>query len=164
MLVRAVRDAVGSDIGLAIDCHWNYGVEAAIQLARALEGFQLLWLEDPIPPENIPAIGEVQRNTRTTIATGENHYFRIDFERLIREAGLRVLAPDVQKMGLIEGKKLADMAEMNYVNLTWHNISSPWERWPAFTCAPRRRIWWRSSGTRRACRSSTRSSAAPMDR
>ena len=41
------------------------------------------------------------------------------------EAGLRVLAPDVQKIGLWEGRKLADLADMHHVNLTWHNISSP---------------------------------------
>jgi L-alanine-DL-glutamate epimerase-like enolase superfamily enzyme len=124
-LVGAVRSAVGTEVGLAIDCHWNYGVEAAVELARAMEPFRLLWLEDPVPPENIRAIGEIQRNTRTTISTGENHYFRLDFERLMTEAGLRVLAPDVQKIGLWEGRKLADLAEMHYVNLAWHNISSP---------------------------------------
>ena len=124
-LVRAVRDAVGPAIGLAIDCHWNYNVDAAIALARAVEPFRLLWLEDPVPPENIRAIGEVQRNTRTTIATGENHYARLDFQRLITDAGLRVLAPDVQKIGLWDGKKLADLCDLHYVNLTWHNIGSP---------------------------------------
>jgi L-alanine-DL-glutamate epimerase-like enolase superfamily enzyme len=125
MLVAAVRHAVGKEVGLAIDCHWNYNVQAAIEMARAVEPYKLLWLEDPVPPENIRAIGQVQRNTATPIATGENHYFRIDFERLMVDAGLRVLAPDVQKLGLWEGRKLADLAEMNYVNLTWHNISSP---------------------------------------
>jgi L-alanine-DL-glutamate epimerase-like enolase superfamily enzyme len=124
-LVGAVRKAVGPEVGLAIDCHWNYGVAAAVELCRALEEFHLLWLEDPLPPENIAAIGEVQRNTKTTIATGENHYHRLDFERLITEAGLRLLAPDVQKIGLWEGRKVADIAEMHYVNLTLHNISSP---------------------------------------
>jgi L-alanine-DL-glutamate epimerase-like enolase superfamily enzyme len=124
-LVRAVRDAVGIEVGLAIDCHWNYGVEAAIGLARALEPVRLLWLEDPVPPDNVRAIADVQRNTRTTISTGENHYWRLDFQRLITEAGLRVLAPDVQKVGLWEGKKLADLADLHYVNITWHNISSP---------------------------------------
>lgn len=124
-LAGAVRKAVGRDVGLAIDCHWNYGVQAAIELCRALEPLRLLWLEDPTPPENIRAIGEVQRNTRTPVATGENHYFRLDFQRLMMDAGLRVLAPDVQKLGLWEGRKLADLAEMHYVNLTWHNISSP---------------------------------------
>jgi L-alanine-DL-glutamate epimerase-like enolase superfamily enzyme len=124
-LVAATREAVGSQVGLAIDCHWNYNVQAAIDLARAIEKYKLLWLEDPVPPENIRAIGVVQRNTRVPVATGENHYFRLDFERLILEAGLRVLAPDVQKVGLWEGRKLADLADMHYVNLTWHNISSP---------------------------------------
>ena len=124
-LVEATRNAVGREIGLAIDCHWNYNVQAAIALARAVEPYQLLWLEDPVPPENIRAVGLVQQNTATPIATGENHYWRLDFQRLIVDAGLRLLAPDVQKVGLWEGRKLADLAEMHYVNLTWHNISSP---------------------------------------
>lgn len=124
-LATAVRQAVGPEIGLAIDCHWNYGVAAAVELARALEPLRLLWLEDVLPPENIRALGEVQRATRTPLATGENHFLRLDFERLITEAGLRVLSPDVQKIGLWEGRKLADLADLHYVNLTWHNISSP---------------------------------------
>jgi L-alanine-DL-glutamate epimerase-like enolase superfamily enzyme len=124
-LVAAVRQAVGPRVGLAIDCHWNYGVRAAVELARALEPYHLLWLEDPLPPENVHAIGEVQRGTNTTISTGENHYHRIDFQRLIVDAGLRLLAPDVQKIGLWEGRKVADLCEMHYVNLTLHNISSP---------------------------------------
>jgi L-alanine-DL-glutamate epimerase-like enolase superfamily enzyme len=124
-LVAATRAAVGSGIGLAIDCHWNYSVQAAIDLAKAVEKYKLMWFEDPVPPENTRAIGIVQRNTRLPVATGENHYYRLDFERLIVEAGLRVLAPDVQKMGLWEGRKLADLADMHYVNLTYHNISGP---------------------------------------
>jgi L-alanine-DL-glutamate epimerase-like enolase superfamily enzyme len=124
-LVQATRAAIGPDVGLAIDCHWNYGVQAAIELARAFESCHLLWLEDPVPPENIPAIGVVQANTALPIATGENHFFRLDFLRLITEARLRVLAPDVQKVGLWEGRKIADLADLHYVNLTWHNISGP---------------------------------------
>jgi L-alanine-DL-glutamate epimerase-like enolase superfamily enzyme len=124
-LARTVRDAVGFEVGLAIDCHWNYGVAAAVELARALEPLRLLWLEDPVPPENIEAIGRVQAATKTPVATGENHFFRLDFERLITQAGLRVLAPDVQKIGLWEGRKLADLADLHYVNLTWHNVSGP---------------------------------------
>jgi L-alanine-DL-glutamate epimerase-like enolase superfamily enzyme len=124
-LVDALRKAVGPGIGLAVDCHWSYSVEAGVQLARALERFNLLWIEDPVPPENIRAIGEVQKQTAATIATGENHYTRVHFERLIVEAGLRLLAPDVQKIGLWEGRKIADLADMHYVNLTLHNISSP---------------------------------------
>lgn len=124
-LVASTRAAVGSATELAIDCHWNYGVQAAVELARAVERYKLLWFEDPVPPENIRAIGAVQRNTRVPVATGENHYFPLDFQRLIVDAGLRVLAPDVQKVGLWEGRKIAALADMHYVNITWHNISGP---------------------------------------
>jgi L-alanine-DL-glutamate epimerase-like enolase superfamily enzyme len=124
-LVKAVREAVGPQIGLAIDCHWNYGVRAAVELARALEPYRLVWLEDPIPPDNVRALGEVQRNTRTTIATGENNYLRGEFQSLIVDGGLRLLAPDVQKIGLWEGRKIADVADTHYVNLSLHNISGP---------------------------------------
>jgi L-alanine-DL-glutamate epimerase-like enolase superfamily enzyme len=125
MLVGATREAVGKEIGLAIDCHWNYTPQAAILLGRAIDPYQLMWYEDPVPPENIRAIGTVQANMQTPVATGENHYYRLDFERLIVEAGLRVLAPDVQKLGVWEGRKVADLCDMHHVNLTWHNISGP---------------------------------------
>ena len=146
-LVDGAREAVGMGVGLAIDCHWSYGVQAAIGLARALEHYKLLWLEDPTPPENIGALG-LPRHSSLPVATGENHYFRLDFERLILDAGLRVLAPDIQKLGLWEGRKVADMADMHYVNLAWHNISSLWEPWRGSTCAPPPPTSWRSNGVR----------------
>jgi L-alanine-DL-glutamate epimerase-like enolase superfamily enzyme len=124
-LVRAVRDAVGPGIEIAVDCHWNYGVESAVHLARALERFRLAWLEDPVPPDNIAALARVQAATSVTVATGENQYFRSDFERLITEAGLRVLAPDLQKVGFWEGRKVADLADMHHTGLAPHNISGP---------------------------------------
>lgn len=124
-LIEGARKAVDPEVEIAVDCHWNYDTQSAIRLASAMESLKLIWLEDPVPPENLRAIGEVQRATTLPIATGENNHFRIDFERLILEAGLRVLSPDVQKLGIWEGRKLADVADMHHVNLAWHNISSP---------------------------------------
>ncbi len=124
-LVRAARKAVGPAVEIAVDCHWNYDLQSAIQLAFALEDLKLVWLEDPVPPESLASIAKVQSVTKTAVSTGENNYFRIDFERLMREAGLRILSPDVQKVGLLEGRKIADLADMHHVNLAWHNISSP---------------------------------------
>ena len=66
----------------------------------------------------------MQRNTETPIATGENHYYRLDFERLIEEAGC-ACSPRTCRNRVWEGRKLADLADMHYVNLTWHNISGP---------------------------------------
>jgi len=125
-LVAALRKAVGKEVDLAIDCHWNYGVNAAIQLARACEPYDLLWLEDPTPPENNDALARVTAATATPIATGENHYQRHHFRELLEREAVDILAPDFQKVGgLLEGRRIADMAEVHYIAVAPHNISSP---------------------------------------
>src|SRR5690242_3787580 len=125
-LVGSLRKALGPEVDLAIDCHWNYGVNDAIKLARACEEFDLLWLEDPVPPENNDAMRRVTEATSTPIATGENHYQRHHFRDLLERAAVDILAPDYQKVGgLLEGRRIADMAEVHYVAVAPHNISSP---------------------------------------
>jgi gluconate/galactonate dehydratase len=113
-------------VDLAIDCHWNYGVNDAIRLARACEPFDLLWLEDPVPPENPDAMRRVTAATSTAIATGENQYQRHQFRELLERQAVDILAPDFQKVGgLLEGRRIADMADVHYVAVAPHNISSP---------------------------------------
>ncbi len=125
-LVAAVKKVLGKEVDLAVDCHWNYGVNDAIRLARACEPYDLLWLEDPIPPLNTDALKRVTLGTRTPIATGENHYQRHQFRELLEREAVDILAPDFQKVGgLLEGRRIADMAEVHYVAVAPHNISSP---------------------------------------
>jgi L-alanine-DL-glutamate epimerase-like enolase superfamily enzyme len=125
-LVGALRKVLGKDVDLAIDCHWNYGVNDAIKLARACEPYDLLWLEDPTPPENNDALARVTAATSTPIATGENHYQRHHFRELLEREAVDILAPDFQKVGgLLEGRRIADMAEVHYVAVAPHNISGP---------------------------------------
>jgi len=125
-LVGSLRKAIGKDVDLAIDCHWNYGVNDAIKLARACEAYDLLWLEDPVPPENTDALRRVTDATTTPIATGENHYQRHHFRELLEREAVDILAPDFQKTGgLLEGRRIADMAEVHYLAVAPHNISSP---------------------------------------
>ena len=125
-LVAALRKALGKDMDLAIDCHWNYGVNDAVRLARACEPYDLLWLEDPVPPENNDAMARVTASTATPIATGENHYQRHQFRELLEREAVDILAPDFQKVGgLLEGRRIADMAEIHYIAVAPHNISGP---------------------------------------
>jgi gluconate/galactonate dehydratase len=125
-LVAALRKALGKSVDLAIDCHWNYGVNDAIRLARACEPFDLLWLEDPVPPENNDAMRRVTASTTTPIATGENHYQRHYFRELLEREAVDILAPDFQKVGgLLEGRRIADMADVHYMAVAPHNISGP---------------------------------------
>jgi L-alanine-DL-glutamate epimerase-like enolase superfamily enzyme len=125
-VVAAVRDAVGPEIMVAMDCHWKFAVNDAIKLAQALEPFDLLWLEDPIPPENIEAQRFVTHSTRTPICTGENLYRKHGYRELIEKQAARIIAPDIPKMGgLLEAKKVADHADTYYIPIAPHNVASP---------------------------------------
>jgi gluconate/galactonate dehydratase len=125
-LVEAVREAVGTEIDIAFDCHWRYNVSDAQRLAHALEPYGLLWLEDPVPPENVPALRHVTESTRTPISSGENYYLRYGFREALETGALDIAAPDFQKAGgLMEGRKIADLAETHYVAVAPHCIASP---------------------------------------
>ena len=125
-VVAAVREAVGPEIMVAMDCHWKYSVNDAIKLAQALEPYDLLWLEDPVPPENIEAQAKVSAATRTPICTGENLYRKYGFRDLIEKQAVEIIAPDIPKMGgLMEAKKVADHADTYYIPVAPHNVASP---------------------------------------
>lgn len=125
-VARAVRDAVGPEIMVAMDAHWKFAVNDAIRLAQALEPVDLLWLEDPVPPENIEAQRHVTHSTRTPICTGENLYRKHGFRELIEKQAARIIAPDIPKMGgLAEAKRVADHADLYYVPVAPHNVASP---------------------------------------
>ncbi len=125
-MVRAVSETLGPDVDLALDCHWSYNVTDAIRLAQALEPFPLLWLEDPTPPDNADALALVRAATRTPICTGENLYTRHGFRPFIEKGACHIIQPDIPRCGgLLESKRIADMAEMHYIPFAAHNVCSP---------------------------------------
>ena len=125
-VVTAAREALQPNTDLAIDAHWRYAPVDILKIARAFEDLNLLWLEDPIPPENVEAMAEVKRATRTPICTGENFYTRFGFRELIQSQAADIVSPDLAKAGgLLEGRRIADLADMYYVPLAPHNICGP---------------------------------------
>jgi L-alanine-DL-glutamate epimerase-like enolase superfamily enzyme len=125
-VTAAVRKAIPKDVMLAVDAHWKFAVNDAIRLAQALEPFDLLWLEDPVPPENLEAQRHVTHSTRTPICTGENLYRKHGYRELIEKQAARIIAPDIPKMGgLLEAKKVADHADLYYIPIAPHNVASP---------------------------------------
>jgi galactonate dehydratase len=124
--VAAVREAIGPDVDLAIDLHARYDVPSACRIAWELEPFSLLWLEEPVPAENIDALVRVRAQTRTPICVGENLYLRWGFRELLERGAVDVIEPDVPKCGgLAEAKKIANLAEMHYVPFAPHLVSTP---------------------------------------
>ena len=125
-LIGAVRDAVGYDIDIAVDCHWRYTASDAIKVAHALEPFRLLWLEDPVPPENLEALRIVSSRVRVPIATGENLYLFEGFREMLQTHAVGIATPDLQKVGgLGVASEIAHFADHQSIVLAPHNISSP---------------------------------------
>ena len=124
--VGSVRDAVGPNVDLAIDMHGRYDTASGIAVARAMEQFNLLWLEEPVPPENIAAMREVKQASRTPLCSGENLYLRWGFRDLIEQQAVDFIMPDIPKCGgLSECRKIANMAEVYYIPLAPHNVCGP---------------------------------------
>jgi L-alanine-DL-glutamate epimerase-like enolase superfamily enzyme len=125
-LIGAVRDAVGFETDIAVDCHWRYNASDIITVAHELEPFRLMWLEDPVPPNNIAALKEVSSKVRVPIATGENLFLFEGFQEIIAQHALSVVTPDLQKVGgLSIAQSIARFADMHSMPVAPHNISSP---------------------------------------
>ena len=125
-LVEMVTAAAGKDCAVAADVHTRLDVTSAIRLVKDLEQFHLLWLEEPVPPENIAAMREVKRATSTPICAGENLYLRQGFRELIEQQAVDIIMPDIPKCGgLSECRKIANLSEIYYMPFAPHNVSSP---------------------------------------
>lgn len=125
-LVDMVTQAAGRDVAVAADVHTRLDVPSAIRLARDLEPYHLLWLEEPVPAENVKAMREVKAHTSTPICSGENLYLRHGFRDLIEQQAVDVIMPDIPKCGgLSECRKIANLAELYYIPFAPHNVASP---------------------------------------
>lgn len=125
-IVEAVTEEIGHDAEVGVDLHWNFNPETAERLCRAIAPYDLAYVEDPLPPENVDALRELKQRVDVPLLTGENCYGRHDFRDLMEKQAVDFLAPDVPKTGgIVETKKIADMAEAYYQTLVPHNIGSP---------------------------------------
>jgi len=124
--VAAIREAIGPEIDLAIDMHGRYDTHTGCRVARALEPYNLMWLEEPVPPENVDAMKTVKESSSTPICAGENIYLRWGFRELLEKQAVDIIMPDLPKCGgLSEGRKMANMAEVYYIPLAPHNVCGP---------------------------------------
>lgn len=124
--MRTVRESLGPDIDFGVEAHWKYDVRDAINMARAIEASRPMWLEDPVPPGNPEAMARVTHAVNVPIATGENLYTRDGFRRLIELQGVDYVHLDIPKSGgLLESKRIHDLAEQYYIATAAHNPASP---------------------------------------
>jgi galactonate dehydratase len=124
--VAAVREMFPKEVDIAADMHGRYDMTTGRRVARALEPFRLMWLEEPVPPDNIDALRQVREATITPICCGENLFLRYPFRELLEKRAVDIVMPDLQKAGgLLEGRKIADLAHTYFVPFAPHNVASP---------------------------------------
>ena len=125
-IVEAVRAATGPDVDLMIDAHGRFSPGSAIAIARELEPCDLFWLEEPCDPENAASLAMVGRNIKTRLATGERCTSRAAMAGLLETHEIDVLQPDIIHVGgIMEGKKIAAMADAYYIPISFHNPFGP---------------------------------------
>ena len=124
--VKHVRESIPKEMELACDMHGRYDAATAKRVAKELEPFRLLWLEEVVPPENIDAMADIRHSTSTPIAAGENLYLRWGYRELLSKNAVDIIQPDFQKTGgLSEGRKIANMAQAYYLPVAPHCVVSP---------------------------------------
>ena len=124
--VKKLREAVGNQADLLFGTHGQMTTSSAIRLARRLEPYDPLWLEEPVPPENAAEMGRVAQATTIPIATGERLATKYDFARLLRYGAASILQMNLGRVGgILEAKKIAGMAEAHYAQIAPHLYCGP---------------------------------------
>ncbi|WP_085506104.1 galactonate dehydratase [Thalassobacillus devorans] len=117
----AVREAAGDDFGIGIDFHGRVHKPMAKILAKELEPFRPMFIEEPVLPEHNEALRDIARVTNIPIATGERMYSRWDFKKLLQDGYVDIIQPDLSHAGgITECKKIFSMAEAYDVAVAPH--------------------------------------------
>jgi D-galactarolactone cycloisomerase len=119
--VEAARRGSGASVELMVDAHGSLEVPVAIKLARALEGYDIAWFEEPVSPENHAGQAEVRRATSIPIASGEREFTRYGFRDLLERDALDIAQPDVARAGgFTEIRRIAALTSARDVRLAPH--------------------------------------------
>jgi galactonate dehydratase len=124
--VGAVYDAVKDSADIIIEGHGRFDIPTAVRVGQALGDFDILWFEEPIPPQNLEGLAEVKRRVNVPISAGERLYNRWEFRSLFELKAADFIQPDVSHAGgIMELKKIAAMAEAYHIPICPHNPSGP---------------------------------------
>jgi galactonate dehydratase len=119
--MASLREAVGSNLDIAVDFHGRVHAPMARVLIKALEPYSPFFIEEPVLSEHLEAMAELRKNTHIPIATGERLFSRFDYKRVFTLGAADIIQPDLSHAGgITECKKIADMAEAWDIGLAPH--------------------------------------------
>jgi galactonate dehydratase len=124
--LRLIREEVGEEMEVAIEFHGFWNLPSAIRIAKALEPYRPMWLEEMLPQDNLAAYAELAQATSLPLCVSERLMTRWGFRELLENRAASIVMPDVSWCGgLSEAKKIATMAEAHYLPIAPHNCGGP---------------------------------------
>lgn len=124
--LRSIKAEFGADMDVAMEFHGFWNLPSAIQIARALEPYSPMWLEEMMPQDNLAAYKELAAATHLPLCLSERLMTRWGFRELLANGAARIAMPDISWCGGIsEARKIAAMAETHYLPIAPHNCGGP---------------------------------------
>ena len=134
--VAEVREVVGDEVPIAADHFGHIGVDDCIRLGQALEPYNLAWLEDLVPWQYTDMWVQIERALNTPVCTGEDIYLKEGFRPLLEARAVNVIHPDLATSGgILETKKIGDMAQDHGVSMALHMAGTPVSTMASVHCA-----------------------------
>ncbi|MFC1693919.1 mandelate racemase/muconate lactonizing enzyme family protein [Candidatus Latescibacterota bacterium] len=125
-IIKAMRKAAGEDMDITDDAHGLMTPTMVLEYVNAVEPYRLMYIEDPVQPENIEGLEWIQKHTNIPIAIGESNYARVGFKEIVKKCLANYLRPDVVNTGgITETKKIAALAEAQFIDVIPHGSGSP---------------------------------------
>ena len=124
--VGAVREAVGPEVELLIECHGRFNHFTAVSMSRELAPFKPMFIEEPTVPDCIDSLKWVRDHSMVPVAAGERFYGKYAFWDVLHKEAIDIAQPDIfHNGGILESKKVAAMCESCHVPVSFHNPSGP---------------------------------------
>jgi len=124
-MIAGIREA-DPNFDICVEAHAKFNMHSAGRIMQMVEPYDVFFVEEPIPPEDVEAMAFLQSQTNVPIATGESLYSHYGFREVLEKNAARILQPDLARTGGISAvKKIAAMAETHYVNIAPHNPNGP---------------------------------------
>ncbi|HEY6272969.1 MAG TPA: mandelate racemase/muconate lactonizing enzyme family protein [Terriglobales bacterium] len=124
--VRLIREALGSEMDIAIEFHGYWNLPCAVKIAAALEPYQVMWLEELLPQDNLAAYQTLASRVSSPLCISERLMTRWGFREVLENRAASVIMPDVAWCGgLAEARKIANHAETYYLPIAPHNCAGP---------------------------------------
>ncbi len=130
--VEEIRATVGDRMQIAIEGNARWNLPAAIAIARALEPYNIMWLEEMIPPDNVESYARLKAESRIPLCVSERLFTRFGFRRVVEANAADIIMPDISWTGGIsETRKICAQADIYYLPITGHDATGPVVLWAA---------------------------------